>query len=99
MNSQDAVAKLQEDNIITRQCAEAFDKIWGSFRNDVHHMNPKVADIPFRQLAQNTIKDLALIEGEIFAVNVVTGAFVPVQRQYWDFTEDGTTGMFLRFSP
>ncbi len=99
MKGPDAVAKLQEDKIITPECAKAFDQIWGSYRNDVHHMRPKMATIPFRELAKRNIKDIALIEGEIFAVNVVTGGFVLVQPQYWDITEDGTTGMFLRFSP
>ena len=95
----DAVAQLRDDGVITPQCAEALERIWRSFRNDVHHMNPKVATIPLRQLAQSNIKDLALIEREIFAVKVVTGAFVPVQPKYWDIKDDGTTAIFLRCSP
>ena len=99
MRGQDAVGKLQENKIITGHCAEAFNRIWRSFRDDVHHMNPKVATIPFRKLAKKNIEDLTLIEREIFAVNFVTGAIVPVQPKYWDITEEGTTGVFLRCCP
>lgn len=69
------------------------------FRNDVHHMNPQVATIPFRKLARENIKRLAFIEHEIFEGRVVTGALVPVQPKYWDIRDDGTTGVFIRCSP
>jgi len=99
MTGQEVVAKLRQDKIISHECAEAFIRIHGSFRNDVHHMNPRVATIPFRELANRNIRDLALIEREIFAAKLVTGAFVPVQPKYWDLREDGTASVYLRCSP
>ncbi len=99
MKCPEVVRKLQEDKFITPQCAEAFVCIWKSYRNDVHHMWRKVADINFREIAPNNIKHLALIESEIFAVNIVTGGIDPVHRQYWDIKEDGTTETFLRCAP
>src|SRR5713101_3056444 len=35
-------ALLVGQGIISQVCADAFTRIWRSFRNDVHHMNPKV---------------------------------------------------------
>ncbi len=98
MKGPDVVQMLQENKIITPQCAKAFNRI-RKYRNDLHHMNPGVAKINFRNTAPNIIKDLALIEGEIFDVNIVNGGFVPVQRQYWNIGDDGTADIFLRCSP
>ena len=61
-------ATLVERNVLTAQCAEAFTRIWRSFRNDVHHMNPSVSAVPFRELARRNLIDVATIEREIFAV-------------------------------
>jgi hypothetical protein len=64
----DKVRSLAASRIVSDDCAEAFGRIWGSFRNDVHHMNPQVAQIPIRELAKRNLTDLASIEREIFAV-------------------------------
>ena len=45
-------AALVEQKIISTECAEAFGRIWHSFRNDVHHMNASVSAVPFRELAR-----------------------------------------------
>lgn len=75
---------LVKKKIITKKCAQAFDRIWGSFRNDVHHMNPKVATIPFRELAKRNIQDLAIIEREIVALKFgKDGALIRPKPQYW----------------
>lgn len=88
--------ELQSRNIISATCATASEKIWGSFRNDVHHMNPKVTSIPFRQLAKSNLQALAIVEREIFAVDFKEGKLLPKQPRYWDVEEDGTVPVFLR---
>ncbi len=87
---------LIERGIISQDCAEAFTRIWRSFRNDVHHMNPRVTEISFETLAKRNLADLDTIEREIFAVRAETGRFIAVQPKYWDLREDGTAAVFLR---
>ena len=89
-------ASLVQQKILSPECAEAFGRIWRSFRNDVHHMNPSVSAVPFRELARRNLMDLAAIEREIFAVTFDNGRIIPVQRRYWDLQSDGTTSVFLR---
>jgi len=93
------VTLLVENGIISEDCAVAFNRIWGSFRNDVHHMNPKVAQIDFPALAKGNIQDLAVIEREIFDFKVDKGKIIPTNPQYWDAGADGKMGVFLRLSP
>ncbi|MBU2541720.1 MAG: hypothetical protein KJ593_07435 [Candidatus Omnitrophica bacterium] len=83
-------------NIISQDCADASTKIWESFRADIHHMNPKIAEIPFRKLAQQNLKCLSTIEKEIFGHDNNKGAMVLHQPKYWDINKDGTTSAFLR---
>jgi hypothetical protein len=89
-------ATLVERKVLTAQCAEAFTRIWRSFRNDVHHMNPSVSAVPFRELARRNLIDLATIEREIFAVTFDNEKLVPVQPRYWDLQPGGMTSVFLR---
>jgi hypothetical protein len=91
------IALLVESKIISSECANAFNRIWGSFRNDVHHMRPKVAKIPFKELAKRNIQYLAAIEREIFAFDFRTNT--PRNPKYWDAREDGKIGVFLRLEP
>lgn len=85
-----------QKEIMSSECTEASERIWRSFRNDVHHMNPKVASIPFQKLAKRNLQDLAIIEKEIFGVNFKDGKLVPHHPQYWDVQKDGTVPVFLR---
>lgn len=87
---------LVERGILSAGCAEAFGRIWRSFRNDVHHMNPSVTGVPFGELARRNLTDLATIEREIFAVSFDNGKLVPIQPRYWDLQPGGTTSVFLR---
>lgn len=91
--------RLVADGLISQACSDAFVRIWRSFRNDVHHMNPKVAVIPFPELAKRNIEDLATIEREIFAYCVNDGKLSPAQPRYWDVQPDGTVPVFLRLHP
>ena len=90
------IKEFLDKNIISVECAEASKHIWESFRNDVHHMNPKVAEIPFKELSQRNLNDLAKIEKEIFGADFNKGALVPHHPQYWDLNQDGTIPVFLR---
>lgn len=90
------IDEFVKKDIISKKCAEATTRIWESFRNDVHHMNPKVASIPFQKLAKGNLQDLAIIEKEIFGVNFKDGKLVPHHPQYWDVRNDGTAPVFLR---
>ena len=88
---------LVKEEIISKECASAFNQIYNSYRNDVHHMNPKVAEIPFRELAKKNIQNLAAIEREIFAFDFSTNT--PRNPEYWDTRADGKIGGFLRLEP
>ena len=88
---------LVKKGIISKDCADAFNRIWESFRNDVHHMHPKVATIDFPGLAKRNIHNLTAIEREIFAFDFSTNT--PRYPKYWDAREDGKIGGFLRFEP
>ncbi len=83
-------------NLLPYACLEASRKIWGSFRNDVHHMNPTVSKIPFQKLAKENIQRLALVEREVFDFSIRDGELVPKHPRYWDVSEDGTAPVFLR---
>ena len=95
----DMAKRLVAKGIITQGCAEAFTRIWSSFRNDVHHMNPKVVTVPFADLAKKNIAHLATIEREVFAFQVNNAKLVPVRPQYWDLQPDGTVPAYLRLAP
>lgn len=92
------IDELVEKNIISKSCANASKQIWGSFRNDVHHMNPEVATIPFDILAKRNLQDLATIEKEIFGTDIKNGMLIPHQPKYWDLQNDGTVQAFLRIN-
>jgi hypothetical protein len=89
-------ATLVDRRILSVECADAFGRIWRSFRNDVHHMNPSVSAVPFRELARRNLVDLAVIEREVFAVSFDHRRLVPLQPLYWDIQAGGTTSVFLR---
>jgi len=91
-----AVADLLARSIISQDCADAFLRIYRSFRNDVHHMNPGVAKVPFPQLAERNIKDLATLEREIFGVTTPDGRLKPNQPKYWDTRPDGMIPVYFR---
>ncbi len=94
----EVLAILVGSKLITQDCSDASSRIWGSFRNDVHHMNPKVGEINFQELAKRNLQDLAVIEKEIFAFQFVNGALRPIQPLYWDINPDGTVPVFVRLS-
>lgn len=87
---------LISQGIFSRDCFEASKQIYESFRNDVHHMNPPVAQINFPELAKKNIHNLAAIEREIWATSFKDGKMIPIQPKYWDINPDGTITVNLR---
>ena len=90
------IDEFKTKNIISQNCADASIKIWESFRADIQHMNPKIAEIQFQKLAQQNLKCLSTIEKEIFGHGYNKGAMVLHQPKYWDISKDDTTSAFLR---
>lgn len=96
MNLSDLLQTLKSDGIFSQKCFEASDQLRKSYRNDVHHMNPIVAQINFSELAQKNIQNLTVVEREIWATNFNDGKIVPIQPKYWDINLDGTVPIYLR---
>jgi hypothetical protein len=100
MDGPQAVSLLLNQGIVSNKCADAFNRIYKGFRNDVHHMNPKVAQIDFPKLSKSNIQDLATIEREVFAFKWGNnGGLIPANPKYWDTRADGKIGAFLRLEP
>lgn len=93
---EDLIEELKEKSIITDVCGDASMRIWRSYRNDIHHMNPTVAKINFKEIAKQNLKCLAIIEKEIFDFKINNGAIAPTQPKYWDIRSDGKASVFLR---
>jgi len=91
------IEELRTNQCITVNCADSSKAIWRGYRNDVHHMNPTVANIQFKELAQKNIKHLSTIEKEIFGGDLNNGVFTPHQPKYYDIINN-TTSCFLRIS-
>lgn len=94
---EELVNELEQNKAITKSCADASREIYRSYRNDIHHMSPKVAGIDFRSLARENLKRLAIIEGELFGADIISGGKLrPHHPALWDISADGTVSAFLR---
>jgi len=93
---EELINEFKERKIISNECAKASINIWKSFRADIHHMNPTVMEIPFKELALQNMKNLAIIEREIFGFDNKDGAIVPHQSKYWNKNKNGMIEAFLR---
>ena len=98
LKSDDAIDALKSNGHITNECRQAFKKIRESFRNDYHHMNPKVGGLSHNELAHKVITSLANIEKEIFSVSFSDGKLIPAVPRYWDSKKEGTVECFLRLA-
>ncbi|MFH0797169.1 MAG: hypothetical protein V2A65_08975 [Candidatus Omnitrophota bacterium] len=90
------ISELEQQKTMSKACIDASRGIYGSYRSDIHHMNPKVGSIDFCSLARENLKRLAIIEGEIFGANIIEGKLKPYHPVYWDLNADGTVSAFLR---
>ena len=88
--------KFKKENIMTDTCYNASEAILKSFRNDIHHMDPKISQISFIELAEKNIKHLMTIEKEIFGFEFTEQGINPNQRKYWSINQDGTGNIFLK---
>jgi hypothetical protein len=69
----DLMKEFVKQQIMSSNCAQASKKIWRSFRNDVHHMNPKVAKIPFKEIAKKIYKISQLLKKRFLERIIATG--------------------------
>lgn len=94
---EELINELGQQKTISKTCADASLGIYGSYRNDIHHMNLKVGSIDFCSLARENLKRLATIEREIFGADIMPdGKLRPHNPLYWDLNVDGTVSAFLR---
>ena len=96
MNHSERLKTLKDKSIISQGCLEASEQIRGSYRDDIHHMNPPVAQINFPELAKKNIQNLAVIERELWSAAIIGGELMPFQPKYWDINPDGTAPTYLR---
>lgn len=82
--------------IMTAEVGEASKRIIRSYRNDVHHMNPKVAAIDFKSLAKDNLQRLSKVEKHIFGVEWNNGLLVPNFPEFWDTDKNGYVSTYLR---
>lgn len=92
------VEKLQRRKI-EPDCNELFREIWKG-RNDYHHLNP---DIPterskLKDIAKSKLVTLHKIESKVFSFKwTKDGAISPGFPKYWDYNDNGTLNVYLRF--
>lgn len=86
-------------DVVTSGCADAMRRVLKSFRNDFHHLNPSISNVPVQAIAKRNIEDIAVIEKEIFAHTIgdQPGKLRPTQPKYWDVNADGTVQVSIRF--
>lgn len=92
----DALRSMVEARVISSDLEANALGIYGSYRNDFHHLNPTVAKLDVRKIAVENIHRLQRIEREIFGFSTPNGKLCPNQPKYWDINEDGTVSAFLR---
>jgi len=95
----DRIRDLHSANHISDQCVVAFHLIRGFQRNDFHHMNPTVLcnKIELERTARCALRNLALIEDEIFAFDWAANSGVsPKKPLFWDRDQHGTYPVYLR---
>ena len=92
------VHRLRTANIVSAVCATAFQDISAAQRDDFHHMNPAVPTHHrvLEELAKKALRDLATIEAEVFAFDIVAGRLQPKNPLLWDIGPEGTVPVFLR---
>jgi hypothetical protein len=92
----DVLRLMVENQEVSAQLESDALGIYGSYRNDFHHLNPAVAKLDVREIAVENIHRLQRIEREIFGFTTPGGKIQPAQPKYWDVKEDGTVSVFIR---
>lgn len=89
------VAALENGGFMSGNCSAALLRILGRHRNDISHMNPPMAKIDIEVIAKENLRDLALVEEELFGATFDKGKITLNNSQYWDLKE-GSVEVFLR---
>jgi hypothetical protein len=78
-------SRLWRDQVITEQSRDAFKRIHGKDRNDIHHLNETIATdmTELEKRAEECLKGLFDIESDVFAYSFVKGAMIPKYPKYW----------------
>jgi len=86
-------ARARNEQVMSRRCLEAFERIAGSDRNDFHHLNETVITDrgKLEKRAEECVMALYDIESELFGYDISDGRLVPHDPKYWP--QDGE---FLR---
>lgn len=87
---------LKDHGFITDDCAQAFQNIFGRYRNNISHMDTEVVKLDFKLIASENLRDLAIIENELFATTIENGTVRPQNIQYWDLSDSASMPVFLR---
>ena len=94
-----ATVILKNDELLTPEVADASIAIYKSYRNDIHHMNPKISKIKdWHKFAKNNLRNLARVESFVFGYDMVDGDFQPHHEQYWCMGKDKLTQTVLKFN-
>ena len=93
---EDNVERLFKRRFIDSNLKDAFLEIWEK-RNDYHHLNLSIEKdgLELERMSESRLKNLNLIENEIFGFNNSKGAIIPKYPKYWDI-KDGTTSAYLK---
>jgi hypothetical protein len=98
-NRQEFAERLRATGVLSKGFVDAYGRIQKSFRNDFHHMNPKVSTVDLEPLARRNIADLAAMEREIFGFEIGrNGTLRPKQTLYWDIGPDGNVPVYVRLT-
>ena len=83
---------------IQPDCNALFKEIWKD-RHDYHHLNPTIPTekSKLQEIAKSKVVALHEIESKVFEFNTVDGAVSPKYPKYWNFNENGTLNVYLRF--
>ncbi|MBL8830214.1 MAG: hypothetical protein JNM18_24770 [Planctomycetaceae bacterium] len=97
MNLDCLAGVLVVEEAILLSTAKAIRAIRKKYRNDYHHMNPKVKDLDHERWAGECISDLASIASDVFGSQIVNGELVLNYPKYWDVNSDGDVKANVRF--
>ena len=67
----DVLSDLESQKLISRDCVQASEAIWRSYRNDIHHMNKGITKVKdWHELARQNLRHLATIERYVFGYDL-----------------------------
>ena len=99
-DSDETIDKLACRGFLTSVAARASKSIYGSFRNDIHHLNEGVeSKIPdWHELAMRNLRELTRVESCVFGFELVEGAMRLHFPQHWDNVDENLVQMWARLN-